>query len=165
MRNHQLYIHCGVVTYHWIGSCMTYTHSSNPHLQSIIATVLAQRVGPSRHVRPEQFWLQARLGFMWENAPLQLLPRLTVTIGRLTAAFSPAIIHSHFDSGQWKKCLDNCTSLLLWTKFWFTLNDAYICQNRWIFREKLWSVFDPSPPRPFFRKIHCNFCWWRNEYI
>ena len=24
--------------------------------------------GPSRHVRPEQFWLQARLGFMWENA-------------------------------------------------------------------------------------------------
>ena len=66
----------------------------------MMATVLLERVGPSRHVRPEQFWLQARLGFMWENAPLQLLPRLTVTIGRLTAAFSPAIIHSHFDSGQ-----------------------------------------------------------------
>ena len=153
-----------MVTYHWICSCMTHTlFRSLSSINNRNSSGTARR--PIQACQARAILASGSIRFYVGKCSLTASSPIDCHHWSFNSCLLPCNHPLTLRLWSVKKCLDNCTSLLLWTKFWFTLNDAYICQNRWIFREKLWSVFDPSPPRPFFRKIHCNFCWWRNEYI
>ena len=72
--------------------------------------------GPSRHVRPEQFWLQARLGFMWENASSSIVCCHHWSFNScLLLRNHPLTLRVPTGSGQWEKLI----TALLSTSAWF----------------------------------------------